>query len=95
MPTEREGTRYLVILTLAGSSRNRLITLVPNLQNVLKGLSAEPIEQAFRSTTADTFGYFHPLNTSCSATCLSDPIARSHGTVSYQFRQPAYRSARR
>jgi hypothetical protein len=58
MPTEREGARYLVIFSLGDASHARLTTLVPNLTSVLKGLSEAPIEQAFRSATADTFGYF-------------------------------------
>jgi hypothetical protein len=52
------GTRFLVIVMLGDSSPSRLQTLVPRLQEVLAALSTEPTQQAFRSATADIFGYF-------------------------------------
>jgi hypothetical protein len=58
MLTEREGNRYLVILTLGDASRERLAILVPSLTGILKNISTEPIEQAFRAANADVFGYF-------------------------------------
>ncbi len=58
MPQDRENTRYLVILTLGDASPARLTSLVPSLTSLLKNLSTEPIEQAFRAAAADVFGYF-------------------------------------
>lgn len=55
---EKEGSRFLVVLRLGSTSPQRLTDLIPALQDTLQGLSTEPIEQAFRSATADVFGYF-------------------------------------
>jgi hypothetical protein len=57
MPASREGTRYLIVLTLADSSPKRLQTLVLDLQAVLKDASTSS-ELAFHSITRDVFGYF-------------------------------------
>jgi hypothetical protein len=58
MPTDLEGIRYLVVLTLADAAPARLQSLVPAFQDILKSLSKGPSEQAFRSAARDVFGYF-------------------------------------
>lgn len=56
---DKSGTRrYLVILSLKSTEPARLQTLVPTLKEVLSNVSTEPIEQVFRSVTADVFGFF-------------------------------------
>jgi hypothetical protein len=58
MPTtNRESARYLIVVTLGDSSRDRLMALAPDLMNVLKGLSAGPVEQAFNSAARDVLGF--------------------------------------
>ncbi len=52
-----ESRRYLVIVSLSNTTPLRLQNLVPQLQDLLRGLSTEPIEQVFRSVNADVFGY--------------------------------------
>jgi len=58
MPKDREGTRYLIVLTLGDAAPTRLQSLVPALQEILKSLSKTPSEQAFHSAARDVFGYF-------------------------------------
>ena len=58
MADENETKRYLVILNLKSTEPARLQTLVPSLKAVLSNVSTEPIEQVFRSVTADVFGFF-------------------------------------
>ncbi len=53
-----ETRRYLVIVELSDTAIERLQILVPRLQNILARLSTEPPQQAFRSVSADMFGYF-------------------------------------
>lgn len=53
-----EKKKFLVILRLADASASRLVELVPALQRCLDKLSSGDMEQVFRSTTADVFGYF-------------------------------------
>lgn len=50
--------RYLVVLRLGDTAAERLTILVPSLKAVLESLAVGPIEQAFRSVSADVFGYF-------------------------------------
>jgi hypothetical protein len=57
MPTDRQGTRYLIVLTLGDAVPTRLQTLVPDLQAILKDACTSS-ELAFRSITRDVFGYF-------------------------------------
>jgi hypothetical protein len=57
--TNATGTRFLVIVMLGNTSVERLRTFVPALQRVLNATSTEaPTQEAFRSATADVFGYF-------------------------------------
>jgi hypothetical protein len=58
MPPDREGTRYLIVLTLADAAPTRLQSLVPALQNSLKDVSRTQAELAFHSAARDVFGYF-------------------------------------
>lgn len=56
---DKSGTRrYLVIINLKSAEPARLQTIVPPLKIVLSSVSTEPIEQVFRSVTADVFGFF-------------------------------------
>ena len=52
-----ERRTFLVIFQLNNASHQRLATMIPRLTALLGRLSKEPIEQAFRSATADLFGY--------------------------------------
>ena len=52
-----EGTRYLVVLQLGNAQPERLAEVVQGTQSVLEQISTEPVELAFRSATADIFGY--------------------------------------
>ena len=58
MTDKGETRRYLVILSLKTTEPARLQALVPSLKEVLSSVSREPIEQVFRSVTADVFGFF-------------------------------------
>lgn len=69
---DSETRRYLVLLQLGNASPDRLKTVVPGLKSVLERLSTEPIEQAFRSATADIFGYF--IRSKRNATQISATI---------------------
>ncbi len=53
-----EARRYLVIISLSDTAPQRLRSLAPHLQDILARLSTEAIEIAFRSVTADMFGFF-------------------------------------
>lgn len=53
-----EETRYHVIVKLSAADPLRLQKLVPALQAALDRISIAPVEQVFRSATADVFGYF-------------------------------------
>lgn len=55
--SDQDTKRYLVIFHLRDSSAARLLRLIPRLQEGLGRLSKSPIEQAFRSVTADLFAY--------------------------------------
>lgn len=50
-------SQFLVIFNLKNAKPPRLITMIPQLESLLKGLSKQPIEIAFRSATADIYGY--------------------------------------
>jgi len=54
---QNEGKQFLVILSILPANPTRLSTLVPALKSVLEQISIEPIEQLFRSATADCFGF--------------------------------------
>ena len=58
MVDKSKTRRYLVILNLESTELARLQTLIPSLEAVLSNVSTEPIEQVFRSVTADVFGFF-------------------------------------
>jgi hypothetical protein len=58
MPTDREGIRYLIVVTLGDAAPNRLQSLVAALQDILKGISRASSELAFRSAARDVFGYY-------------------------------------
>jgi len=58
MPPDREGTRYLIVITLADATPVRLQSVAPALQNLMKGISRTPSELAFHSAARDTLGYF-------------------------------------
>jgi hypothetical protein len=53
----KEGKQFLVVLQLGKADVQRLQSLVPKLKKHLESLSNEPIEQVFRSVSADIFGY--------------------------------------
>lgn len=50
--------RYLVIVQLGQATVSHVSNLVPSLQAELGAMSKEPVELAFRSATADLFGFF-------------------------------------
>lgn len=52
-----ESRHLLVVFHLAACTPERLRDVVPRIQAALTKLSEEPIEQAFRSSNADLFGY--------------------------------------
>jgi|SRR5580704_4168541 hypothetical protein len=88
------GTRFLVIVMLGDSSPSRLQTLVPRLQEVLAALSTEPTQQAFRSATADIFGYF--LRSTLRAGQLLGRLETpGPAALSRQCRQPSHFGNRR
>lgn len=64
--------RYLIIFQLGKSNRERLRTLAPHLQNVLRSLTNQSAEPAFRSITADIFGYM--IESSVDARTISNRI---------------------
>ena len=52
-----ETNRFLVILRMGSATQERLGEVVRPFQEMLQWMSTEPIEQTFRSVTADIFGY--------------------------------------
>ena len=55
---DEDTNRFLVIISLGSTEPSRIAGLVPPLQTVLRSVSTETPEQAFRSVVADFFGYF-------------------------------------
>lgn len=53
----KAGKQFLIVIQLGNTEVSRLQSLVPRLQEHLARISTEPVEQAFRSVTADLFGY--------------------------------------
>jgi hypothetical protein len=53
-----QGNRYLVIVSVGNASAANLMKVVPKVKEALTKLSSEPLEQAFRAVSGDTFGFF-------------------------------------
>jgi hypothetical protein len=56
--TDEPQKRFLVIVQLKDSNPRRLQKIVPLLQAALARIASAPVESAFRSLGADSFGYF-------------------------------------
>ena len=76
--------RFLIVVSLGSTEPSRLVDLVPSLQKVLQSLSTETPEQAFRSATADIFGYF--IRSRLTARQITSAI-ESPGRVSVQLEE--------
>lgn len=75
--------RFLVILSLFDTAPTRIQNVVPVLKRILERLSPDGYEQAFRSITADAFGYL--IKTHLSVSQIRATIESPDDNVGWPF----------
>jgi hypothetical protein len=84
--TDTPEKRYLVIIQLKDSTPRRLQKIIPALQVALARAASAPVESAFRSLGADSFGYF--VKTTLRAAQIVEKIVAPGGHRAFQGEPP-------
>lgn len=88
-----EGKQYLIVIQLLKVTPERLADTVPKIQETLQSMSTEPVEFAFKSATADLFGFGlrSKRNPHQILTMLESPSEGRPYTAEYKVKDPFIR----